>query len=133
LYNLLRRAFGNIDMATYSRLNPLALCGILKPAPGSVVCVGDKMSSCSNIHRGAAGETCRSIESKFGSIVGGTVRCSGVVPDTPICVRPGSNKVRVFLLKNGRVRSSHTLVLVSHLDCTCFPTPSLLAIPCSVT
>ena len=93
---VLLRAFANIDMATYSRLNPLALCGILKPAPGSVVCAGDRMASCGNVHRGVAGETCRSVESRFGSIVGGNVRCSGVVPDTPICVRPAPNRVRVF-------------------------------------
>ena len=112
---LLRRAFANIDMATYSRLNPLALCGSLKPFPGTVVCVGDKMASCSNVHRGAAGETCQSIQFKFGSIVGGNVRCSGVVPDAPICVRPAPNKVPVFKLKRGCVRSSHMPVLVSHL------------------
>jgi hypothetical protein len=92
---LLCRDFGGIDVAKYSSLNLLAMCGTLPPAPGSVVCVGDKLAGCSNIHITAAGDTCDSIEASLGVIVGGTLKCSALQPDIPVCVRPGVNQVSV--------------------------------------
>jgi hypothetical protein len=90
------RAYGGIDLAKYGRLNPLALCGVLKPAPGTLVCVGDKLSACGDIHHTVAGDTCNSIEAALGAIVGGNgLLCSDLAPNTPVCVRPAANQVGV--------------------------------------
>jgi hypothetical protein len=90
------RAYGSLDNDTYSNLNPLALCGILPPAP--LVCVGGKLAPCSNVHNTAAGDTCSSIEANVGTIIGpGDLNCSGLVPGTPVCVRPAANLVSARL------------------------------------
>ena len=94
------RAYGGIDVAKYGRLNPLALCGLITPAPGTLVCVGDRLSACGDIHYTVAGDTCSSIEAALGAIVGGNnLICSDLTPSTPVCVRPAANQVSMQQLR----------------------------------
>lgn len=62
-----------------------------------MTCVGDTLAFCENFYHTVVGDTCDSVTSTLGTIlrVGlGGGACTSLPADTPVCVRPGANKVR---------------------------------------
>jgi hypothetical protein len=90
------RDWAGISLTNMVQMNPLALCGILTPAPGALMCVGGKSSFCSNFYRTVPGDTLDGIQSTLGTVLGGLGGLVGgtIAPDTLLCVRPSANKVQ---------------------------------------
>lgn len=91
----IHRDWAGISLSQYVSLNPLALCGLLAPTPGALVCSGDQLAFCSQRYRTVSGDTCTSITSLLGSILslGSVSSCSSLVPNTEVCVAPATNAV----------------------------------------
>lgn len=90
-----RDKFG-ISLGKYGQLNPLALCGLLAPAPGALVCVGDKLATCSTRYRTVSGDTCANIKSTLGLILG-LLSCGPLAVDTEVCLVPPTSPVSTNL------------------------------------
>lgn len=93
--HFMRSDWAGISLDEYTQLNPLALCGILAPAPGSLVCAGDSMSFCSNLYTTARGDTCKSITKSIGPIIAmdSDAMCNKIPVGTEVCVAPSANAV----------------------------------------
>lgn len=83
--------YAGIPLAYFQQLNPLILCGLLPLVPGSPVCSGDRMAFCNNVYVATPGQTCASINSTVGTIVGFPLNqnCSTLgSTNTSVCIAP---------------------------------------------
>ncbi len=58
-----------MDLEKFQALNPLVLCGVLPPQPGSPVCTGDTIAFCNNVYVASQTDTCNTIANTVGTIL----------------------------------------------------------------
>lgn len=90
--------YSGMTLSDWQALNPLAVCGVVPLQPGSQWCAGDKLAFCNNIYYSSDGDTCSSISSDIGRVLGieTSVNCGGALPaNTPVCITDSPNACNV--------------------------------------